>query len=76
MKTAISIIQIITAITLIAIVLIQDRGEGMGEALGGSQPGGGDFTHTKRGMEKILYTTTIALLVIFALTSVSMLLIK
>jgi len=75
MRTAISIIQIITALALIAIILIQDRGEGMGEALGGSGSGG-DFTHTKRGMEKILYIATIVLLALFALTSVSMLLIK
>ncbi len=72
MKFIVSIIQIITSITLIIVVLMQDRGEGIGESLGGTQSGG--FSKTKRGMEKTLHTITIILVVLFALTSVGMLL--
>jgi len=53
--------QIIISVFLIAAILIQQRGAGMGGAFGG----GGAAYHTKRGFEKILFYATIVLSVIF-----------
>ena len=73
MKTVISIAQIISAVVLIILVLMQDRGEGVGESLGGTQSGGA--SHTRRGMENTLHITTIIFLILFAATSIGILLV-
>jgi len=57
---------------LVAAVLLQQTGEGLGSAFGG---GGASF-RSKRGFEKTLFTTTIVLGVLFALTSLLALLIQ
>ena len=72
MRSIVSIIQIITAIVLIVVVLMQDSGGGVGESLGGTQSAG--FSNTKRGLEKTLHTATIVLVILFATTSLGMLL--
>lgn len=64
-------IQIIISMALIILVLIQDRGEGIGESLGGTQSEG--YAKTKRGMDKTLHTTTIILVIAFATTSILLL---
>ena len=58
----IPIIQIVIAIALIVVVLLQQQSSGLGGAFGG---GGGEFFHTKRGAEKVLFYSTIALAIIF-----------
>lgn len=58
--------QIIIAVALITVILLQQRGQGLGSVFGG----GGSSFHTKRGMEKILFTSTIALGIIFILTAI------
>ncbi len=65
MKAAISLIQIIVAILLILVIIIQQKGTGLGSAFGG------DFGiyRTKRGAEKLLFYATVALSVIFILLS-------
>ena len=45
------------------LILLQQRGSGMGSAIGGS--GGGEFYATKRGAEKVLATITVVLAVVF-----------
>jgi len=57
----IDIIQITTAILLIIVVLMQNRGSGIGSAFGGSD----NVYRTKRGLEKGLFTLTIILSIIF-----------
>ena len=52
-----SIIQIAIAIILIAVILIQHRGSGLGAAFGGE----GNIYRTKRGLEKTLHIITIVL---------------
>jgi len=58
---AIQIIQIILAITLTAIILLQVKGGGLGSIFGGD----GGVYRTRRGIEKTLYQATIFLSVLF-----------
>lgn len=58
----VTIAQIIISILLIAIILIQQKGSGLGSAFGGES---GNLYSTKRGVEKILFYATIVLAVAF-----------
>lgn len=60
-----SIIQIVLAVVLIVIVLVQSRGTGLGAAFGGS----GAVYQTKRGLEKTLHIATIIISILFIVTS-------
>lgn len=53
--------QLIVSILLIVLILLQQRGSGLGSAFGGS----GDVYLTKRGAEKTVFILTIILAVIF-----------
>lgn len=55
------IVQIIVSILLIIVILLQNRGTGLGSAFGGT---GGVYL-TKRGLEKKLFIATIVLAVLF-----------
>lgn len=57
----ISIIQIVSAILLIIVVLMQQKGAGLGVAFGGSS----NVYSSKRGLDKVLYRMTIAISIIF-----------
>ena len=59
------LIQIAIAIALMAAILMQSRGAGLGGLFGG----GGNVYLTKRGIEKKLFQATIALSIIFFMTS-------
>ena len=61
MTNLLSIIQMVVAVLLVICVLLQQRGSGMGGIFGG----GGEGYHTKRGMEKVIFTSTIILAFIF-----------
>ena len=52
-----NIIQIIIGVLLIIVILLQQRGTGLGSAFGGE----GGFYRTRLGIEKILLVSTIAL---------------
>lgn len=58
-----SIGMIFISIALIAVILIQVRGEGVGGLQSGS------FQRTRRGIEKTLFQLTIALVVIYLAVS-------
>jgi len=60
-----NIIQIIISVTLIAIILIQVKGETGGGMFGG----GAGVARTRRGLERTLFNATIVLAVIFLLVS-------
>jgi preprotein translocase subunit SecG len=66
LKTVVTIFQIILAISLIAVIVIQARGTGLGSAWGGTS----ESYRSKRGVERILFGATIALAVIFFLISI------
>jgi len=57
----IDIIQIIFAVLLIIVVLVQNRGSGLGSAFGGE----GNIYRTKRGVEKYLFFATIIFAILF-----------
>ncbi len=57
----IKIIQIIIAILLITVILLQNRGTGLSGVFGG----GGNVYMAKRGAEKILFWATVILSVLF-----------
>lgn len=60
-STFLSGAQIILAILLIAGIMLQARGTGLGAAFGG----GGNVYRTKRGAEKKLFQLTIVIAVLF-----------
>jgi protein translocase SecG subunit len=62
-----TIIQVTTAIALIVLILLQERGGGTSALFGGTE---GGLYHARRGLEKTLFTTTISLVIIFALVSI------
>lgn len=66
MKEIIIIFQILIAILLIGSILLQSRGAGLGRTLGG----GGEFYHSRRGVEKILQKITIVLAFLFLVNSI------
>lgn len=61
MRNYLNIAQIAIAILLMAAILLQTRGSGLGSAFGGD----GNVYRTKRGVEKSLHITTIVLVVLF-----------
>lgn len=72
MKTALVLIQIVLSLLLIAAIILQARGTGLGNVWGG----GGVSYHSKRSLEKILFWATIALAILFLLTSMLNILVK
>lgn len=65
MKPAVSIIQIILAILLILVIIIQQKGSGLGSSFGGDL----SFYRTKRGAEKLLFYATIGIALAFIISS-------
>lgn len=63
MDVAFKIVSIIISILLIVLVLMQVKGGGLGDLLGGDA--GGGITRTRRGLEKTLFQLTIGLSVAF-----------
>ena len=68
MKTYIDIALIITSIALIASVIMQSKGAGLGGLTGGDT--GGIFT-ARRGVEKSLFRVTIVLAVLFFVLAIA-----
>ena len=58
-----NIAEILISIALIAIILLQVKGEGVGGLQSGS------FVRTRRGLEKTLFQLTIVLVVLFLMVS-------
>lgn len=61
LQTILTIAQAVLAVLLIAAVLLQARGSGLGSAFGGE----GNVYLTKRGAEKQLHRATIVLTILF-----------
>ena len=60
-------IQIILSVMLVAAILLQQSGAGVGGAFGGGD--GSSMHYTRRGFEKFLFQATIAMGILFALSS-------
>jgi preprotein translocase subunit SecG len=65
MKISLYIIQIILSVSIVALVLLQAKGGGLGSIFSGS----GGVYRTRRGVEKTLYQATIGLAVAFFVVS-------
>jgi len=65
MVAAINIIQIIVSATLIGILLMQMKGEGLGGIFGGDS----SVYHQRRGLEATLFNITVALVAVFLILS-------
>lgn len=63
----ISIIQIILAVAIITLILLQERSSGISGLLGGE---GGGYYQARRGVEKVIFYSTIALVIIFVCLAV------
>jgi len=65
-KDYIDIAQILVAIVLTVVILLQAKGSGIGTALGGGTSGS---FRTRRGVEKTLFQLTIVLAIVFLIIS-------
>jgi len=66
METYLYIAQIVVAVTLILVALLQVRGGGLGGIFGQADT----VYRTKRGVEKTLFQLTVVLVVIFLILSI------
>lgn len=67
MEITLNIIQIVSAVFLMILILIQNKSGGLSEAFGG---GGTEIYHTKKGIEKFVFIGTIVFSFIFLGTAV------
>ncbi len=58
----IPILQIIISVLIVVSILLQERSAGLSGIFGGE---GGGFYQTRRGLEKIIFVSTIVLLIVF-----------
>jgi preprotein translocase subunit SecG len=61
-----NIIQILISILLITLVLLQARGSGLGSVFGQDNA----VVRTRRGAERVIFQTTIAVAIIFCVLSI------
>jgi protein translocase SecG subunit len=59
-------IQVVVSLLLIAAILLQSRGSGLGGAFGNDE---GSTFYTRRGGEKMVFQATIVLGIVFALSA-------
>lgn len=65
MNAAISVIQIMLGVLLVLVIIIQQKGSGLGSSFGGDM----GFYRTKRGAEKLLFYATIGIAILFVIFS-------
>lgn len=71
MKTALLIVHVFVTITLVSLILLQNSKGGLGGGLGAGQ-----FYRSRRGAEKIIFTGTIVVGILFLITSILSLIIR
>jgi protein translocase SecG subunit len=74
-STILSYIQIILAVLLIGLILLQYSEAGAGSAFGGGDNFSSGF-HTRRGIEKTMFYGTILIGILFVLSAFAALIIK
>jgi preprotein translocase subunit SecG len=72
MATLFYIVQIVLAITLISVILLQVKSASLGSAFGGSDA---SIYTSRRGIDRVLYQFTIALSIVFLFTSLIVLMV-
>jgi preprotein translocase subunit SecG len=68
MQVPLNLAMIVVSIALIAVILLQSRGAGLGGLTGGDY--GGSGFHVRRGIERLLFNVTIGLSVFFFVLAV------
>ena len=66
------IVNIVVAISITGLILLQGKGAGLGSAWGG----GGEMFQTRRGLEKVTLRITVVLIVVFFVLSLISFLLK
>jgi protein translocase SecG subunit len=66
MNQVIFLVQVVIGVLIIAVILLQQKGSGLGSTFGGDV----SFYRARRGTEKLLFYTTIFLTVFFVLFSI------
>lgn len=66
MRTYLTIIQVVLSALLVAAILLQQRGTGLSATFGGE----GNVYRTKRGLEKVLFTSTIVIAFLFFVVAI------
>lgn len=74
LEEALQFVQIVISVALVAIIILQARGTGLG-SLFGSSGGGIGATKTRRGLEKTLFQITVGLSAAFVLNAILQLLV-
>jgi len=69
MRQSLAIAQIIVSLLLVILVLMQSQSGGLGATWGGG--GGGETYHTRKGVEKVIFITTIIGIILFILISIT-----
>jgi protein translocase SecG subunit len=64
----IPIVQIVLAVVIIGLILLQERSSGMSGLFGGG--GGENYYQTRRGMEKFIFISTIVAAIAFVALAV------
>ena len=72
MRNILLIINIVVAIAITGLILLQGKGAGLGSAWGG----GGEMFQTRRGIEKVTLRITVVLIVVFFVLSLISFLLK
>jgi preprotein translocase subunit SecG len=62
----IMILQVLVAIGLIVVILLQAKGTGLGSTFGGQS----QMYHSKRGVERVVFYLTIILAILFVVLSI------
>ena len=65
LSTALPVIQVALSVILVAGILLQQRGAGLGGAFGAEQS---ETFYTRRGAEKLIFQATIAVAIMFTLS--------
>lgn len=66
MKTILLVVHILVSVGLVSLILLQSSQGGLGSAFGG-----GEAYRTKRGAERVVFTGTVVLGVLFLITSIA-----
>lgn len=68
MKSALQAAELLLAVSLIVLILMQSRGTSLGSVFGQE----GSVFHTRRGAERILFNVTIGVAIGFLVTSLAL----
>jgi len=72
MKNFLNIAEIVVAVLMIIVILLQNKGVGLSATFGGE----GNIYRSKRGVEKGLYVFTVILALLFGSIAITQLIIK